>query len=65
MAITIEKAIKDLQSRVNRLYHIQTGDKCEDMLLGLEALKDKQQSRGALRPGFYILLPAETEESGG
>ena len=30
--------------------------------LAIEAMKDKQKSRGTLRPGFYVLLPGETDE---
>lgn len=38
-------------------------DTLDALKLLIEAGKDKQQSRGTLRPGFYVLLPGETEES--
>jgi len=37
-------------------------DTLDALKILVEAGKDKQQSRGTLRPGFYILLPGETDE---
>lgn len=40
-------------------------DTLNALKLLVEAGKDKVKSRGTLLPGFYVLLPGETEESEG
>ena len=60
--ITIEKAIRDLQARVDGEFCIKGVDNCEDMKLGIEALKRLQNYRTRVLVSGCRLLPGETKD---
>ena len=60
--ITIEKAIKDLQARVDGEFCIKGVDNCEDMKLGIEALKFRKGENEAGYLDLDDLLPGETKD---
>ncbi|MBA7701822.1 hypothetical protein ES703_110569 [subsurface metagenome] len=62
MLITIDKAITDLQARIDGEFNIKGVDECEDMKLGVEALKRVKACRPVDLYAPEILLPGETRD---
>lgn len=60
--ITIDKAIRDLQARVDGEFSIKGIDNCEDMKLGIEGLNYIERSRVFGQYPVNELLPGETKE---
>lgn len=58
----LKQAIKDLQARVDGEFAIKGKDDCEDMKLGIEALKVVQSNRIYGYPNKIPELPGETPE---
>ena len=62
MTITINRAIRDLQARVDGEFSIKGIDNCEDIKLGIEALKAWRRLKQGHQFTTASLLPGETEE---
>jgi len=60
--MTLDKAIRDLQARVDGEFSIKGKDDCEDMKLGIEAMKAIQRHRLDNMPAAFIVLKGETPE---
>lgn len=60
--ITIDKAIRDLQARVDGEFSITGIDNCEDMKLGIEALIFTRNVLKLMPIVFPLPLPGETKE---
>ena len=60
--MTLQDAIKDLQARIDGEFSIKGIDTCEDMKLGIEALKRLQDNRRDPEFDHWIPLLGETEE---
>ena len=58
----LEKAIRDLQARIDGEFFIKGKDDCADMKLGIEAMKCLQMVRRNYHSSASRLLPGETEE---
>jgi hypothetical protein len=60
--MTPDEAINRLQARVDGEFSIKGVDRCEDIRLGIEAIRVyiKSQAAGWYPPGYK--LPGETEE---
>lgn len=61
--ITLEKAIRDLQARIDGEFSIKGVEDCADMKLGVEALKREEAHRQVSKCGLKYLLPGETRGS--
>ena len=60
--MTLDKAIKQLQSRINKSPETRFGDDQEALMLGVEALKRLKRVRDG-KPGYLLnLMPGETEK---
>lgn len=60
--MTIDKAITRLQQRIEGEFYIEGVDQCEDMKLGIEALKYFKMRQTRIHTINKIRLPGETEE---
>lgn len=58
----IDEAIRDLKARIDGEFSIEGIDDCQDMKLGVEALKLLKWIRDGHIPAPDFLLPGETQE---
>lgn len=61
MTLTLDETIDSLQARIDGELFIKGVDHCEDMKVGIEALKRVKANRKGPRVIVYKELPGETE----
>jgi len=60
--MTVDEAIRDLQDRIDGEFCIKDVDNCDDMKLGIEALKLVKVVRDSPYCPIHLDLPGETKE---
>lgn len=60
--ISIDEAIRDLRARIDGELCFKGVDKCEDIKLGIEALRREQHNRSFEQTSIKALLPGERKD---